>query len=203
MAHLSIWLLLTLLEKSPPSLTVSSSLRFGVLGNKKVLSFLWVFFKRPRKYYLGSSICLSGIGVSELPISSAASWHLVAHPPWVIDTLPLCFVFFFFLSVDCLDPTCSSHGVCVNGECLCSPGWGGLNCELARVQCPDQCSGHGTYVPDTGLCSCDPNWMGPDCSVGKPRDFLLAFPNTHALCSFREPKWVGIYSSHLAWDEGT
>lgn len=96
MAHLSIWLLLTLLEKSPPSLTVSSSLRFGVLGNKKVLSFLWVFFKRPRKYYLGSSICLSGIGVSELPISSAASWHLVAHPPWVIDTLPLCFVFFFF-----------------------------------------------------------------------------------------------------------
>uniref|UniRef100_A0A8I3X416 Teneurin transmembrane protein 2 n=1 Tax=Callithrix jacchus TaxID=9483 RepID=A0A8I3X416_CALJA len=67
--------------------------------------------------------------------------------------------------VDCLDPTCSSHGVCVNGECLCSPGWGGLNCELARVQCPDQCSGHGTYLPDTGLCSCDPNWMGPDCSV--------------------------------------
>ncbi|XP_049504860.1 teneurin-2, partial [Panthera uncia] len=85
--------------------------------------------------------------------------------------------------VDCLDPTCSSHGVCVNGECLCSPGWGGLNCELARVQCPDQCSGHGTYVPDTGLCSCDPNWMGPDCSVGKPRSFLLAFPNTHALWS--------------------
>ncbi|XP_073913835.1 teneurin-2 isoform X13 [Castor canadensis] len=67
--------------------------------------------------------------------------------------------------VDCLDPTCSSHGVCVNGECLCSPGWGGLNCELARAQCPDQCGGHGTYLPDTGLCSCDPNWMGPDCSV--------------------------------------
>ncbi|KAL0608527.1 Teneurin-2, partial [Plecturocebus cupreus] len=71
----------------------------------------------------------------------------------------------WLVEVDCLDPTCSSHGVCVNGECLCSPGWGGLNCELARVQCPDQCSGHGTYLPDTGLCSCDPNWMGPDCSV--------------------------------------
>lgn len=112
------------------------------------------------------------------------------------------FCFWLFLSVDCLDPTCSSHGVCINGECLCSPGWGGLNCELARVQCPDQCSGHGTYVPDTGLCSCDPNWMGPDCSVGKTRGFLLTFPNTHALCSFREPKWKGIYSSHLAWDEG-
>ncbi|KAK2499736.1 hypothetical protein MC885_011472 [Smutsia gigantea] len=80
--------------------------------------------------------------------------------------------------VDCLDPTCSSHGVCVNGECLCSPGWGGLNCELARVQCPDQCSGHGTYLPDSGLCSCDPNWMGPDCSV----EVCSVDCGTHGVC---------------------
>ncbi|XP_074169976.1 teneurin-2 isoform X7 [Rhinolophus sinicus] len=80
--------------------------------------------------------------------------------------------------VDCLDPTCSSHGVCVNGECLCSPGWGGLNCELARVQCPDQCSGHGTYLPDTGLCSCDPNWMGPDCSI----EVCSVDCGTHGVC---------------------
>uniref|UniRef100_Q9R1K2-3 Isoform 3 of Teneurin-2 n=1 Tax=Rattus norvegicus TaxID=10116 RepID=Q9R1K2-3 len=80
--------------------------------------------------------------------------------------------------VDCLDPTCSSHGVCVNGECLCSPGWGGLNCELARVQCPDQCSGHGTYLPDSGLCNCDPNWMGPDCSV----EVCSVDCGTHGVC---------------------
>ncbi|XP_028720143.1 teneurin-2 isoform X5 [Peromyscus leucopus] len=80
--------------------------------------------------------------------------------------------------VDCLDPTCSSHGVCVHGECLCSPGWGGLNCELARVQCPDQCSGHGTYLPDSGLCSCDPNWMGPDCSV----EVCSVDCGTHGVC---------------------
>ncbi|XP_051023327.1 teneurin-2 isoform X6 [Acomys russatus] len=80
--------------------------------------------------------------------------------------------------VDCLDPTCSSHGVCVNGECLCSPGWGGLNCDLARVQCPDQCSGHGTYLPDSGLCSCDPNWMGPDCSV----EVCSVDCGTHGVC---------------------
>ena len=109
----------------------------------------------------------------------------------------------FFFPVDCLDPTCSSHGVCVNGECLCSPGWGGLNCELARVQCPDQCSGHGTYLPDTGLCSCDPNWMGPDCSVGKSRGFLLASPNTHTLYSFHEPTQMGINSLYLAPEGGT
>ncbi|XP_059030229.1 teneurin-2 isoform X6 [Mustela lutreola] len=87
--------------------------------------------------------------------------------------------------VDCLDPTCSSHGVCINGECLCSPGWGGLNCELARVQCPDQCSGHGTYVPDTGLCSCDPNWMGPDCSVDGCPDLC----NGNGRCTLGQNSW--------------
>ncbi|XP_071426717.1 teneurin-2 isoform X7 [Pithys albifrons albifrons] len=80
--------------------------------------------------------------------------------------------------VDCLDPTCSNHGVCVNGECLCSPGWGGVNCELPRAQCPDQCSGHGTYLADTGLCSCDPNWMGPDCSV----EVCSVDCGTHGVC---------------------
>ncbi|XP_069932505.1 teneurin-2 isoform X16 [Oryctolagus cuniculus] len=87
--------------------------------------------------------------------------------------------------VDCLDPTCSSHGVCVNGECLCSPGWGGLNCELARVQCPDQCSGHGTYLPDTGLCSCDPNWIGPDCSVDGCPDLC----NGNGRCTLGQNSW--------------
>ncbi|XP_021095610.1 teneurin-2 isoform X7 [Heterocephalus glaber] len=87
--------------------------------------------------------------------------------------------------VDCLDPTCSSHGVCVNGECLCTPGWGGLNCELARVQCPDQCSGHGTYLPDTGLCSCDPNWMGPDCSVDGCPDLC----NGNGRCTLGQNSW--------------
>lgn len=70
-------------------------------------------------------------------------------------------------AVDCLDPTCSNNGICVNGECHCKPGWGGLHCELPRAQCPDQCHGHGAFIPDTGLCSCDPNWMGPDCSMGE------------------------------------
>ncbi|XP_039766059.1 teneurin-2 isoform X2 [Ornithorhynchus anatinus] len=94
--------------------------------------------------------------------------------------------------VDCLDPTCSNHGVCVNGECLCSPGWGGVNCELPRAQCPDQCSGHGTYLADTGLCSCDPNWMGPDCSV----EVCSVDCGTHGVCiggACRcEEGWTGV-----------
>ncbi|KAM9312735.1 teneurin-2 isoform 3-T3 [Gastrophryne carolinensis] len=93
---------------------------------------------------------------------------------------------------DCLDPTCSNHGVCVNKECLCSPGWGGQNCELPRTQCPDQCSGHGTYLTDTGLCSCDSNWMGPDCSV----EVCSVDCGTHGVCvggACRcEEGWTGV-----------
>ncbi|XP_073476803.1 teneurin-2 isoform X4 [Aquarana catesbeiana] len=94
--------------------------------------------------------------------------------------------------VDCIDPTCSNHGVCVNKECLCSPGWGGQSCELPRAQCPDQCSGHGTYLTDTGLCSCDPNWMGPDCSV----EVCSVDCGTHGVCvggACRcEEGWTGV-----------
>ncbi|XP_075712540.1 teneurin-2 isoform X4 [Rhinoderma darwinii] len=94
--------------------------------------------------------------------------------------------------VDCIDPTCTNHGVCVNKECLCSPGWGGQNCELPRTQCPDQCSGHGTYLTDTGLCSCDPNWMGPDCSV----EVCSVDCGTHGVCvggACRcEEGWTGV-----------
>nr|XP_055033235.1 teneurin-2 isoform X8 [Misgurnus anguillicaudatus] len=93
--------------------------------------------------------------------------------------------------VDCLDPTCSSNGICVNGECHCKPGWGGPNCELPRAQCPDQCHGHGAFIPDTGLCSCDPNWMGPDCSV----EVCSVDCGTHGVCmggSCRcEEGWTG------------
>ncbi|XP_066572908.1 teneurin-2 [Amia ocellicauda] len=94
--------------------------------------------------------------------------------------------------VDCLDPTCSNNGICVNGECHCKPGWGGLNCELQRAQCPDQCNGHGAFIPDTGLCSCDPNWMGPDCSV----EVCSVDCGTHGVCMSGacrcEEGWTGM-----------
>uniref|UniRef100_A0A8C7MNC8 Teneurin-2 n=1 Tax=Oncorhynchus kisutch TaxID=8019 RepID=A0A8C7MNC8_ONCKI len=69
----------------------------------------------------------------------------------------------------CIDPLCSGHGTCTGGNCVCSLGYKGDNCAKGeeRVCCPDQCHGHGAFIPDTGLCSCDPNWMGPDCSVGQ------------------------------------
>lgn len=71
------------------------------------------------------------------------------------------------LLVDCLDPTCSGRGVCVQGECHCFVGWGGPGCESPRASCMDQCSGHGAFLADTGTCSCDPSWTGHDCSTGE------------------------------------
>ncbi|XP_050010391.1 teneurin-4 isoform X2 [Alexandromys fortis] len=80
--------------------------------------------------------------------------------------------------VDCMDPTCSSRGVCVRGECHCSVGWGGTNCETPRATCLDQCSGHGTFLPDTGLCNCDPSWTGHDCSI----EICAADCGGHGVC---------------------
>lgn len=70
-------------------------------------------------------------------------------------------------AVDCIDPSCSAHGVCIHGECHCQPGWGGASCEIAKAMCPDQCSGHGTYNAETSTCTCNQNWTGPDCSLGR------------------------------------
>ncbi|XP_078534116.1 teneurin-3 isoform X2 [Lissotriton helveticus] len=79
---------------------------------------------------------------------------------------------------DCLDSSCSNHGVCIHGECHCNAGWGGTNCEILKSMCPDQCSGHGTYLQESGTCTCDPNWTGPDCST----EICSVDCGTHGVC---------------------
>uniref|UniRef100_A0A667I4A9 Teneurin-1 n=1 Tax=Lynx canadensis TaxID=61383 RepID=A0A667I4A9_LYNCA len=92
---------------------------------------------------------------------------------------------------DCLDPMCSSHGICVKGECHCSTGWGGVNCETPLPICQEQCSGHGTFLLDTGVCSCDPKWTGSDCST----ELCTMECGSHGVCSRGicqcEEGWVG------------
>ncbi|XP_030636941.1 teneurin-2 isoform X2 [Chanos chanos] len=94
--------------------------------------------------------------------------------------------------VDCLDPGCSGHGSCVDGQCHCKPGWSGPLCDQPQAQCPDQCHGHGAYIPDTGLCSCDPNWMGPDCSM----EVCSTDCGSHGVCvggvCHCEEGWTGV-----------
>lgn len=86
--------------------------------------------------------------------------------------------------VDCIDPSCSAHGVCIHGECHCQPGWGGASCEIAKAMCPDQCSGHGTYNAETSTCACNKNWTGPDCSLGVLSLFLRSFDLCSTLQNF-------------------
>uniref|UniRef100_A0ABM5EWL4 Teneurin-1 isoform X2 n=1 Tax=Pogona vitticeps TaxID=103695 RepID=A0ABM5EWL4_9SAUR len=92
---------------------------------------------------------------------------------------------------DCLDPMCSGHGVCVQGECHCSMGWGGVNCETSLPVCQEQCSGHGTFLLDTGVCNCDPKWTGADCST----ELCTLDCGSHGVCARGvcqcEEGWVG------------
>jgi len=62
---------------------------------------------------------------------------------------------------------CSKHGMCINGECQCSPGFFNKDCSGS---CPSAfgqnsgvvCSNHGKCFENR--CACDPSWTGTDCN---------------------------------------
>ncbi|XP_072226871.1 tenascin-like [Leuresthes tenuis] len=55
---------------------------------------------------------------------------------------------------------CSDQGRCVDGKCVCFPGYSGPDCSDST--CPGNCNDHGRCV--NGQCVCDPGFSGPDCS---------------------------------------
>ncbi|XP_073319769.1 tenascin-like [Pagrus major] len=55
---------------------------------------------------------------------------------------------------------CSDQGRCVDGKCVCFPGYSGLDC--SESNCPGNCNDNGRCV--NGQCVCDPGFSGPDCS---------------------------------------
>ena len=78
------------------------------------------------------------------------------------------FLYFdYFFTVDCPDPTCSDHGFCVDGGCICKKGWKGTDCgildEEAR-QCLPDCSGQGIFDLESQTCQCNQGFVGDDCS---------------------------------------
>ncbi|XP_059366109.1 tenascin isoform X1 [Carassius carassius] len=63
-------------------------------------------------------------------------------------------------TIDECPDDCSDQGRCVDGKCVCFPGFSGPDCSVA--DCPDDCSSRGRCV--NGQCVCDPGFTGPDCS---------------------------------------
>ncbi|XP_056597584.1 tenascin isoform X2 [Triplophysa dalaica] len=61
---------------------------------------------------------------------------------------------------------CNDQGRCVDGKCVCFPGFSGPDCGIA--ECPDDCNNFGKCV--NGQCVCDPGFSGPDCSTSKCPD---------------------------------
>uniref|UniRef100_A0A8B9HZL9 Tenascin XB n=1 Tax=Astyanax mexicanus TaxID=7994 RepID=A0A8B9HZL9_ASTMX len=55
---------------------------------------------------------------------------------------------------------CSDQGRCVDGKCVCFPGFSGPDC--SESDCPGNCNDKGKCVD--GQCVCDPGFTGPDCS---------------------------------------
>ena len=47
-----------------------------------------------------------------------------------------------FHDVQCLEPSCSNHGTCHQGECTCESPWFGNSCALLNCSLTE-CSDHG------------------------------------------------------------
>ncbi|XP_029299377.1 tenascin-X-like isoform X2 [Cottoperca gobio] len=54
---------------------------------------------------------------------------------------------------------CSDQGRCVDGKCVCFPGFSGPDC--SESNCPGNCNDNGRCV--NGQCVCDPGFTGHDC----------------------------------------
>ena len=54
-------------------------------------------------------------------------------------------------------PECELYGRCEQGKCICSDGYGGVNC--TKRTCTNDCSNHGECQADL-TCKCNRDWEG-------------------------------------------
>lgn len=69
------------------------------------------------------------------------------------------------IELKCPDPTCSSHGKCVQGTCDCEAGWAGPRCAAPTGGCIPQCGEQGKCNIETKKCECEDGYTGDDCTV--------------------------------------
>ena len=69
------------------------------------------------------------------------------------------------------DFRCKEHGICVNGNCKCSPGYRGRYCDINM--CPNSCNSNGICEKVDGnsyQCVCNQGWIGIACDI--PRELI-------------------------------
>ena len=114
-----------------------------------------------------------------------------------IKTLTTCSVYLYYLQYFLFHFSgicpllCSGHGVYGGGECHCTDGWKGSECDVRASEClAADCSAHGQCRE--GVCICNPGWTGEHCQTRKiPSTYL---PVNNISCY---PAFIVLYSRLL------
>lgn len=73
---------------------------------------------------------------------------------------------------ECETASCRNNGVCVDGKCLCLPGYSGNYCEV-KDKCFNVSCENGSC--DEGICKCDAYYNGNNCEVEKYKSLIGSF----------------------------
>ena len=98
-------------------------------------------------------------------MTSTPKLFIYQNPYNMFGLFILSTIFFFYFSGIC-PLLCSGHGVYGGGECHCTDGWKGSECDVRASEClAADCSAHGQCRE--GVCICNPGWTGEHCQTRK------------------------------------
>lgn len=101
----------------------------------------------------GVCLCLSGFAGEDCSLMTCCSGHGSCDIPGTCACLPGWMGAQCELQMTCPDTTCSGHGVCTQGHCLCQGGYVGVSCDKPPAEC-GPCPMGSICDRATGLCLC-------------------------------------------------
>jgi len=77
----------------------------------------------------------------------------------------------------CKDVDCGLYGTCLEGDCVCDAGFGGVNCatDYCAVLTCDATGGVKTAVDDACDCVCNAGYEGADCATLERAKFIGSY----------------------------